>query len=108
MGGQTLRLAKGLALLTIIPMALNRWTLSKWIAAWWLGLTVFLAGLPAFGGGRYCVVDGWGTGEGLLPQSSIISMVQTHDGYLWSGPSMGWPVLMAFILPFSTKAPRRN
>jgi signal transduction histidine kinase/ligand-binding sensor domain-containing protein len=50
---------------------------------------ICLSALSAVGGGRYCVVDGWGTGEGLLPQSSIISMVRTRDGYLWLGTRNG-------------------
>ncbi len=49
----------------------------------------WLAALSAVGAGRYCVVDGWGTGEGLLPQSSIISMVQDREGYLWLGTRNG-------------------
>jgi len=43
------------------------------------------AGVSSAGaGGRYCV-DVWGTGEGALPQSSVIAMTQSHDGYLWLG-----------------------
>jgi signal transduction histidine kinase/ligand-binding sensor domain-containing protein len=71
-------------------MAINRWTLAKMLtlAGWWAAAC--LAALPAAADtGRYCVVDGWGTGEGLLPQSSIISMVQAHDGYLWLGTLNG-------------------
>jgi signal transduction histidine kinase/ligand-binding sensor domain-containing protein len=63
-------------------MAKYLWTPALWVAA-------CLAAFPAWGGGRYCVVDGWGTGEGLLPQSAIISMVQTRDGYLWLGTLNG-------------------
>lgn len=33
-------------------------------------------------------VDSWGTDEGL-PQSSVISMIQTKDGYLWLGTLNG-------------------
>lgn len=36
---------------------------------------------------RYCV-DVWGVEEGL-PQSSVISMIQTRDGYLWLGTLNG-------------------
>jgi len=54
---------------------------------WWLA--IFLAAFSSEGEGRYCVVDSWGTGEGLLPQTSIISMVQTKDGYLWIGTRNG-------------------
>jgi ligand-binding sensor domain-containing protein/signal transduction histidine kinase len=34
-------------------------------------------------------VDAWGTGQGLLPQSSVLAMVQTRDGYLWLGTLNG-------------------
>ena len=61
----------------------------KWTTACGLWAAACLAAFPASGGGRYCVVDGWGTGEGLLPQSSIISMAQTRDGYLWLGTLNG-------------------
>jgi signal transduction histidine kinase/ligand-binding sensor domain-containing protein len=70
-------------------MAMPRWTPVKWSAAFGLWAAACLAAFPAFGGGRFCVVDGWGTGEGLLPQSSVISMVQTRDGYLWLGTLNG-------------------
>jgi len=70
-------------------MAMHRRT-SVWITtACGLWLTACLAAFCAPCGGRYCVVDGWSTGEGLLPQSSIISMVQTRDGYLWLGTRNG-------------------
>jgi ligand-binding sensor domain-containing protein/signal transduction histidine kinase len=39
-------------------------------------------------GPRYCV-DTWGTDEGQLPESSVISIVQGHDGYLWLGTENG-------------------
>lgn len=74
--------------MTIQPMAKYRWTPVR-ATACGLWLAACLAAFPAWGGGRYCVVDGWGTGEGLLPQSSIISMVQTRDGYLWLGTRNG-------------------
>jgi signal transduction histidine kinase/ligand-binding sensor domain-containing protein len=65
-----------------------RWTPLRAIARG-LWAAACLAAFPAWGGGRYCVVDGWGAGEGLLPQSSIISMAQTRDGYLWLGTLNG-------------------
>ena len=37
---------------------------------------------------RYSV-DAWGTEQGLLPQSSVLAMVQTRDGYLWLGTLHG-------------------
>ena len=36
---------------------------------------------------KYCV-DVWGTAQGL-PQNSVISMIQTQDGYLWFGTLNG-------------------
>lgn len=33
-------------------------------------------------------VDAWGTKEGL-PQNSVITIIQTHDGYLWFGTLNG-------------------
>ena len=74
--------------MTIQPMAMNRRT-PVWTTACGLWAAACLAAFPARGGDRYCVVDGWGTGEGLLPQSSIISMLQTRDGYLWLGTRNG-------------------
>jgi ligand-binding sensor domain-containing protein/signal transduction histidine kinase len=34
-------------------------------------------------------VEAWGTEQGLLPQSSVLAMVQTRDGYLWLGTLNG-------------------
>src|SRR5271170_109306 len=66
-------------------MAMKRLTPARMLAA----CVLWLAAFSAAAGGRYCVVDGWGTGEGLLPQSSIISMVQARNGYLWLGTRNG-------------------
>ena len=76
--------------MTITLMAFMRWTAAhgflRWAGfAWPLALPQF----PPPVADAYCVVDGWGTGEGLLPQSSIISMTQTRDGYLWLGTRNG-------------------
>ncbi|MBZ5685681.1 MAG: hypothetical protein LAP86_11660 [Acidobacteriia bacterium] len=38
--------------------------------------------------GSHFIVDSWSTGEGL-PQSSVISVIQTRDGYLWLGTLNG-------------------
>ena len=43
-----------------------------------------VAGQP----GSHFIVDAWGTREGL-PQSSVISVIQTRDGYLWLGTLNG-------------------
>ncbi len=42
----------------------------------------------AGGPGSHFIVDSWGTGEGL-PQSSVISVIQARDGYLWLGTLNG-------------------
>ncbi len=34
-------------------------------------------------------VDSWGTGQGLLPDDSVLAMTQTRDGYLWLGTLNG-------------------
>ena len=38
--------------------------------------------------GSHFIVDSWSTGQGL-PQSSVISVIQTRDGYLWLGTLNG-------------------
>ncbi len=43
---------------------------------------------PRAGGGFAVRVDVWGTEDGL-PQSSVIAITQTHDGYLWLGTLNG-------------------
>lgn len=35
------------------------------------------------------IVNAWGAGRDKLPQSSVISMIQTRDGYLWLGTVKG-------------------
>jgi signal transduction histidine kinase/ligand-binding sensor domain-containing protein len=51
-------------------------------------LAVFLGGpLQAdaqMADGRFSI-DSWGTGQGLLPDDSVLALTQTHDGYLWLG-----------------------
>jgi ligand-binding sensor domain-containing protein/signal transduction histidine kinase len=64
---------------------MNRRTLQS--AGLWL--CIFSFALPAFlraaeQPDSSFVVDSWGNEEGL-PQSSVISVVQTKDGYLWLG-----------------------
>lgn len=44
--------------------------------------------LPAAAGDLPYMVDVWGTEDGL-PQSSVIALAQTHDGYLWLGTLNG-------------------
>ena len=47
-----------------------------------------MAAAPALSPGRAYAVRVWGPEDGL-PQSSVISMVQTRDGYLWLGTLNG-------------------
>ena len=59
----------------------------------WLWLCVFSAVVPAVRGaadssGSPFIVDSWNNKEGL-PQSSVISLIQTRDGYLWLGTLNG-------------------
>src|SRR5277367_5270415 len=60
-------------------------------AGWWLGVFFFV--VPAVGGATVqsdspFIVDSWNNEEGL-PQSSVISVIQTRDGYLWLGTLNG-------------------
>src|ERR1035437_4536773 len=59
----------------------------------WLWLCVFSSMLSAIAGAAKqpdspFIVDVWRNKEGL-PQSSVISVIQTKDGYLWLGPQRG-------------------
>ena len=58
----------------------------------WLWLGVFSIALPVVGAAdSYSspfIVDSWGVEQGL-PQSSVISVIQTRDGYLWLGTLNG-------------------
>ena len=59
----------------------------------WLLLCVFAFVFPANAGTAEpaeasFIVDAWSTEEGL-PQSSVISVIQTRDGYLWLGTLNG-------------------
>ena len=70
-------------------MPKNRWTLQ--IA--WLLLCGAGSILPAFADTANpstvpFIVDSWSNEEGL-PQSSVISVIQTRDGYLWLGTLRG-------------------
>src|SRR5271170_7965770 len=60
-------------------------------AGLWLCIFSFI--FPAIAGaadspGSPFIVDVWGAEKGL-PQSSVISMIQTRDGYLWLGTLNG-------------------
>jgi len=68
-------------------MQMKHW-LSR-LAGWWL---CFLAGGSWLGAAELpdspFTVESWSTEEGL-PQSSVIALVQTRDGYLWLGTTKG-------------------
>ncbi len=53
---------------------------------WFAVLLHFSSSLPA--ADSPFTVDAWTTDDGL-PQSSVLSIVQTHDGYLWLGTLNG-------------------
>jgi ligand-binding sensor domain-containing protein/two-component sensor histidine kinase len=57
----------------------------KWAALRWLGI-VFA--LPVLASDTRFIVDHKGAKEGL-PQSAVIAMAQTRDGYLWFGTQQG-------------------
>jgi ligand-binding sensor domain-containing protein/signal transduction histidine kinase len=70
-------------------MPMNRW---KLLFAW-LSLCIFAFVFPVKAGAiepadASFIVDAWSTEAGL-PQSSVISMIQTRDGYLWLGTLNG-------------------
>src|SRR5580700_3493582 len=62
-----------------------------------LFVAAILAVWPDDGPGRLCAqsaqgrfsIDSWGTGQGLLPDDSVLAVTQTHDGYLWLGTLNG-------------------
>ncbi|MGH7976876.1 MAG: ligand-binding sensor domain-containing protein, partial [Limisphaerales bacterium] len=58
----------------------------------WLLLCVLLFGVPAIAETNQSdspfIVDSWSAEQGL-PQSSVISVIQTRDGYLWLGTLNG-------------------
>lgn len=64
-------------------MPQNCWT----FIASWLWLCAFSVPLSSAANSHYLVRQ-WKTEEGL-PQSAVISMVQTRDGYLWVGTGRG-------------------
>jgi ligand-binding sensor domain-containing protein/signal transduction histidine kinase len=85
------RLAPGCQGFTFRPAVLDVFAgFSRWRLA--VALAVLLAGalsLDAAGLDDRFSVDAWGTEQGLLPQSSVLAMIQTRDGYLWLGTLNG-------------------
>ena len=62
---------------------------NSWIfAAACLWLCCFFSNMQAASSRHYNVTP-WKVGEGLLPQGSVISVIQTRDGYLWLGTLNG-------------------
>jgi signal transduction histidine kinase/ligand-binding sensor domain-containing protein len=53
-----------------------------------VGLVAMLAWGPRVMADAPFIVDSWGTADGL-PQSSVIAVTQTRDGYLWLGTLNG-------------------
>lgn len=78
-----------------MPILLNNCIMSKncrAIAAtlllWGLSCGVVQASKPNIRPGSPYAVDVWGTEDGL-PSSSVLSVIQAHDGYLWVGTLNG-------------------
>jgi ligand-binding sensor domain-containing protein/signal transduction histidine kinase len=71
-----------------LNMLKNRWALRlAWL--WLCGFgCLFSANADVSKSGSPFIVDVWSTEEGL-PQSSVISVIQTKDGYLWLGTLNG-------------------
>jgi len=55
---------------------------------WFITLAAMLFLGQCRAGDSPFIVDSWNTAEGL-PQSSVIALTQTHDGYLWLGTLNG-------------------
>jgi ligand-binding sensor domain-containing protein/two-component sensor histidine kinase len=70
-------------------MPKNRWKLRfAWLLLCVVSVVVPAIGQAADSPGSPFIVDSWNNKEGL-PQSSVISLIQTHDGYLWLGTLNG-------------------
>src|ERR1044071_3508542 len=88
-GRPTSFLYLGRASLEKWAMPMHRW----WLAVWWLSVclnsseSLRAAGNVARGRLPF-IIDVWETDDGL-PQNSVISMIQTRDGYLWLGTLNG-------------------
>lgn len=71
-------------------MLTNRWTPCP--ARLWLGVLILFIGLAmgstAEPADSPFIINSWSNEEGL-PQSSVISVIQTKDGYLWLGTLNG-------------------
>jgi ligand-binding sensor domain-containing protein/signal transduction histidine kinase len=70
-------------------MPKNRWTLPfAWLLLCSASFAIPVTGNAADPSGSPFIVDSWNNKEGL-PQSSVISLIQTRDGYLWLGTLNG-------------------
>ncbi len=63
-------------------------TVLTWLLAFCFALELHAAPSTFFREGRPYTIDTWETDDGL-PQSSVIAMTQTQDGYLWLGTLNG-------------------
>src|SRR5271154_89927 len=70
-------------------MPKNRWPLqSVWLLLCAVTCAISLTGRAADASSSPFIVDSWNNKAGL-PQSSVISIIQTRDGYLWLGTLNG-------------------
>ncbi|MDB6109266.1 MAG: Histidine kinase [Pedosphaera sp.] len=69
-------------------MPKNRWMFARTLALAGLLLCGLVCEASAAGGVRFSI-DKWVSAEDGLPQSSVIALTQTRDGYLWLGTLNG-------------------
>src|ERR1017187_10802834 len=70
-------------------MPKNRWTLQiAWLLLCGAGSVFSAVADTTNQSAAPFIVDSWSNEEGL-PQSSVISVIQTRDGYLWLGTLRG-------------------
>ena len=70
-------------------MPMNRWKPTfAWLLLCAFAFVFPVKAVAAEPAGASFTVDAWSTEEGL-PQSSVISVIQTRDGYLWLGTLNG-------------------
>ena len=74
------------AILSVLNKISRAAVLFAWLATFVFGASTGQADGPV--GESPFIVDSWNTADGLS-QSSVIALVQTHDGYLWLGTLNG-------------------
>jgi ligand-binding sensor domain-containing protein/signal transduction histidine kinase len=72
----------------MVPQSLIQRTFGEVQEYWRLWLLLWIASWQGAMGMPNCQLDVWQTDEGL-PQSTVTSIVQTRDGYLWLGTQNG-------------------